>query len=167
MPEDFMRGVVYAFLLGHGFLGGRHKVLKKVPESNNMNKLMGDDIECEREKFNMGGLIQGGKDGMVLDANLVKIVCGRSQGIVFPLAFVSDDLCIRTLDDFVRLKICQGFNIVCGSQPLVGRHSIIIADKLLRHCSGIVYDFNLIRVESRQIFHLGLFAFARIPCSLL
>ena len=53
MPEDFMRGVVYAFLLGHGFLGGRHKVLKKVPKSNNMNKLMGDDIECESEKFNM------------------------------------------------------------------------------------------------------------------
>ena len=123
---------------------------------------MGDDIQRKRKELDFPGFFQGRSNRMVLQADFIKVIGGRSQRCVFTLALVADNLCKRAINNFFRLELFQRFNVVAGPEPLTCRHFVIVADKLFRHGNSVINDFQLIGAEALKFLHFNLFEIVRM-----
>ena len=74
------------------FGGGCRKITEKHAESDDMDQLMGGDIQGEGEKPNIGRLDQDPDDFVILKADFIKIIAGGSQGLIAFVPFIPDDL---------------------------------------------------------------------------
>ena len=81
-----------AGLFGFHFFGCRDEALQKVTKTDNVDQFVHPNVENEREQFKVGIPLQGGEDGMVLEANFVKIVRPRAETGAQPLALIADYL---------------------------------------------------------------------------
>ena len=65
-----------ATLLNHFFFIGCIKVLQKFAEANDVNEFMRDNIQRQREQGKRCRFVRGSENGMILQANFIKIICG-------------------------------------------------------------------------------------------
>jgi hypothetical protein len=121
--------------------------LEESTESHNVDKLMGGYIDHERIKVESGVFLQGPKDLMILDADLVKIEPSAPQVTPLRTSHVAKDLGECPIDDFRALQIPQGANIVTGSPPLACGILKMVAGELLGQGHGLFDHVHLLAAE--------------------
>ena len=90
-------------------------------------------------------------DGMILKTNFIEIIGRRVQECVFGFALVPDDLGQWSVNNFIGIKISQGFKIIAGPFPLGQGHFIMVADQLFGHGCRLIDDNDLFRTECVHI----------------
>ncbi len=125
--------------------------LMKVAKPYNMDQLMGENINKERQKCEITVPFKNLQYGMILQADEIEISVFRSRikTIHHPHAFEQDRKCGRT--HLLRFKGRSGLDIIAVSFPLPQREFIEISRCVFRNFQSVAGNRKVIFLEKGHI----------------